>query len=443
MCRVIVNTIEKYCEEVIYKKLREMNLIKINKHSKVVLKPNWIKESHQNRPTEWDYVITHPTVISAVLRIVLEELAGTGKVIIADAPQTDASFTKIMKKMNCERWFNLSKQFGTPIEIIDLRDEEWKTKDGIVISRRKLKGDPCGSVEFNLYGDMSEFYGHKKSKKGYYGADYDTRETNRAHDGLNNLYRVSKSVMEADVFINLPKLKTHKKSGITCCLKNLVGINTYKNFLPHYNQGSPKEKGDQYPEFKTKNKVEEELLYLLKNYFIKNTNVAYLLKPFKKIFEICFGSTEKVVRSGNWYGNDTVWRMILDLNKILLYGNPDGTIKEDNFSYRRRYICIVDGILAGEGNGPLAPDRVNLGYIIAGTNPVAVDTVCAKIMGFDYQKIPSINNAYKIKKYKLVNFTPDEIKVVFEGQVFDFDRVPEKYIHRFKPHFGWEGFIEL
>jgi hypothetical protein len=39
------------------------------------------------------------------------------------------------------------------------------------------------------------------------------------------------------------------------------------------------------------------------------------------------GETGKVIRSGNWHGNDTIWRMILDLNKILLYGNPDGTMR--------------------------------------------------------------------------------------------------------------------
>ena len=32
---------------------------------------------------------------------------------------------------------------------------------------------------------------------------------------------------------SLPKLKTHKKAGITCALKNLIGINGNKEYLPH------------------------------------------------------------------------------------------------------------------------------------------------------------------------------------------------------------------
>ena len=49
----------------------------------------------------------------------------------------------------------------------------------------------------------------------------------------------------------------------------------------------------------------------------------------------------------------------------------------------KKYISIVDGIVAGEGNGPKAPDSVNAGCIIAGSNPVSVDVVCARMMNFD------------------------------------------------------------
>ena len=40
------------------------------------------------------------------------------------------------------------------------------------------------------------------------------------------------------------------------------------------------------------------------------------------------GDSEKAIRNGNWSGNDTCWRMALDLNRALLYGNPDGTWRE-------------------------------------------------------------------------------------------------------------------
>ena len=50
----------------------------------------------------------------------------------------------------------------------------------------------------------------------------------------------------ADVVINLPKLKTHKKTGVTISLKNMVGINGYRNCLPHHTIGTPDASGDEF-----------------------------------------------------------------------------------------------------------------------------------------------------------------------------------------------------
>jgi hypothetical protein len=89
-----------------------------------------------------------------------------------------------------------------------------------------------------------------------------------------------------------------------------------------------------------------------------------------------------------------IWRMVLDINKVLFYLNPDGTLKDGSSSKMGKYISIVDSIVAGEGNGPKAPDAINAGYIIAGLNPVSVDAVCARIMNFDFKKIPSIDKCF-------------------------------------------------
>ena len=71
-----------------------------------------------------------------------------------------------------------------------------------------------------------------------------------------------------------------------------------------------------------------------------------------------FGDTDSTVRSGNWFGNDTIWRMCLDLNKIVFYGNADGSLREPEPQNRKRHYVLVDGIIAGEGRGPLNPDPV-------------------------------------------------------------------------------------
>jgi uncharacterized protein (DUF362 family) len=408
----------------------------------VLLKPNWVKESHIKRPEEWEQVITHPAVISAVVEELVRNLAPGSKIIITDGPQTDSSFEKIIVRYPVEHWKKTAAEKGITLEILDLRDDEWIQENDIITSRRKLPGDPKGSTEVNLKGGLSEFHGHRKSSRGYYGADYNLKETNRAHDGVNNLYRVSRTVIEADMFINLPKLKTHKKAGITCCLKNLVGINTYKNFLPHHSEGGPSENGDQFPGNNFNAAVEGPFLAFAKQHILRNPSLAKLIRPFSKTGRAVFGKTENTVRSGNWYGNDTLWRMTLDLNKVLLYANPDGSLREASWVNAKKYIGIVDGIIAGEGNGPLTPDAVNLGYIIAGTNPVAIDAVCATLMGFDPLKVPAILHAFDIKHYPVCDFPFESITAVIEDTEYGIRSIPGQYIRSFKPHFGWIGHIE-
>src|SRR5437867_105564 len=63
--------------------------------NRVVLKPNFIRESHTHRPDEWQQIITHGSVIAAVAREVAAALEGKGTITIADAPQTDSDFEKI------------------------------------------------------------------------------------------------------------------------------------------------------------------------------------------------------------------------------------------------------------------------------------------------------------------------------------------------------------
>jgi len=89
---------------------------------RVVLKPNFIRQSHARRAVEWEQIITHGTVIAAVA-------AAGGKITLADAPQTDSDFDKI-----CER-AGIAK---LGVEVLDLRREAWRTENGVIAERRKL-----------------------------------------------------------------------------------------------------------------------------------------------------------------------------------------------------------------------------------------------------------------------------------------------------------------
>ena len=439
---VFVTRIREYDYDSIYRSLPDDIFEVIKRGDKVVLKPNWVKESHEEKPDEWEYVITHPAVITAVLMKVVERLDGKGEIRIIDGPQFDSSFQKIISYYPVELWKSMTSSRGVGLEIIDLRDESYFMEDEVIVRRTRLPGDPRGSVDYLLRGDQSEFLGQTRSKRGYFGAYYDIHETNESHDGTSNRYRVSKSVMECNVFINLPKLKTHKKAGITCCLKNLVGINTYRNFLPHYSEGGPADNGDQFPADNYNARFEGPAMAFIKQNLIQNETMARVFKPIKKIGRRVFGDTTNVVRSGNWHGNDTMWRTILDLNKLLLYGGLDGKMKEDSWSSTKSYIGIVDGILAGEGNGPMRPDPVELGYLIYGTNPVAIDAACAAVMGFDPLKIPPIAKSFAIGRFKICDFDFEDIVLSVRNERYRLAEIPAELIVNFKPHFGWKGFIE-
>jgi uncharacterized protein (DUF362 family) len=410
----------------------------------VLIKPNWIKESHLYKPHEWDYVITHPSIIKEVVRYTIKALHGKGKIYIGDSPQTDSSFYTLYN--NCGL-ADLEKEVHVlmdihkdlDIRILDLREEEWKTKSGVVVKKKKLLGDPLGYVVFDL-GEQSEFIRHK-GVGSYYGAAYDMEETNSMHNGIVNKYRVCGSVPSADVIINIPKLKTHKKAGITASLKNMVGINGAKNWLPHFTNGTPENNGDQFPKSKRKSEIEAILLKNIKKIISYANFLSILFVYLKKIGDQIFGTTEQVVRSGNWYGNDTIWRTILDLNKILFYGTKDGTFS----SKPRRYLTIIDGIYGGQGNGPMAPDKVESGILIMSPNPVTCDCTAAKLMGFDYKKIPSLSNAFKITKMLIVDFQHKDIMVQSNNANWNMklESIDSKNCFHFEPHFGWKEHIEL
>lgn len=433
-----------YEKKAIKKKILSSGVLDvIHRGDKVVLKPNFVQEKHELND-DWEEMITHPAVISAVLEIVLGRLEENGEIIIADAPMTPAHFDEILAHMPVQSWQKMCAAKNIKLSIVDLRDEEWfNAPNGIILKKKKLPGDPMGKVLCNLKNESSEFYGKKIGKQGYYGACYDIEETNDAHNGTNNFYSVSRSIISADVFVNIAKLKTHKKAGITCCLKNLVGINTNKNLLPHHTSGTPAEGGDQFTNSSVERKLESAATIYAKKIVNSAKFLTPLLVPLKNFAIRIWGDNRHSVRSGGWYGNDTLWRTILDLNKVLYYANPDGSLRPDKLDSKKRYIGIVDGILAGEGNGPLAPDPKQAGFLLCGTDSVAIDCTAVKLMGFDYQKIPSVCKALLIQHYKITEYTYEKFCCcINDDNTYALSDLPKIYESLFKAALGWEGHIE-
>jgi hypothetical protein len=57
------------------------------------------------------------------------------------------------------------------------------------------------------------------------------------------------------------------------------------------------------------------------------------------------------ILEGSWSGNDTIWRSTLDLHHLVLHTDRHGRLHDQP---QRRELALIDGIIGGEGEGPLA-----------------------------------------------------------------------------------------
>ena len=112
---------------------------------------------------------------------------------------------------------------------------------------------------------------------------------------------------------------------------------------------------------------------------------------------------------GSWSGNDTIWRTGLDLNRIILCGNVDGSMGS---APQRRVVHLADAIVAGQGDGPLSPQPLPLGLLFAGNNPAVVDWYGARLLGYDPELLPIVREAFGSFKWPIATSRPsDELNV--------------------------------
>ena len=409
----------------------------------VVLKPNLVAETHPRDREGWRYVLTNGSIVRAVADYVFLAVGAGGRVVLADAPQTDSSFSAMVRLLGLDALRDFYAGAGLELELVDLRQEEWVNRDGVIVSRFQLPGDPGGAVAFDL-GDMSEFADHRGAGR-YYGADYDARPVNDHHSDGRHEYLLSATAVQADVLFSLPKLKTHKKAGITDSIKNLVGLNADKNWLPHHTEGSPPTGGDEVPSADVTHRLERALARGFRTLSLRVPGASSLLHRRARWLGLrVFGDGERVVRSGNWWGNDTVWRMCLDLNRILLYGKPDAALRPMGPGGRKRHFVLVDGVIAGQGRGPTDPDPVDAGLVVFGLHPASVDAACARLMGFDPERIPIVREAFRPGPLSLAEWGWREVSLVSDRPEWNglLGTLPADATFSFAPHFGWTGHIE-
>lgn len=400
--------------------------------ARVLLKPNWVL--HYNKSGKgMDCMITHPAFILAVVQELLRAEPAT--ITIADAPIQDCDFDALFDASFLADLHALAGPCA--ISITDLRrttrsSHIWHT----LITRNRRDRDAF--VLFDLGTDsLLEPIADPPGR--FRNTNYDPRELMRTHRPGVHHYLLARELFEADVVINLPKLKTHRKGGITAALKNLVGLNGDKDFLPHHRIGGSASGGDCYPGRKPFKRLAEYALDCA-NYRLDRATYPV----WQKLALLASGLSRLVYGDSNlegeWYGNDTTWRMVLDLNRIALYGRPDGTIATTR---QRALYTLTDALIAGEAFGPLAPEPVNLGMVTFAAAPPCADLIHAALMQFDWQKIALIREAFAANPRPLVACLPHHVRARHHNTLLTFDQVARTLGKPFRPPRGWVGHVEL
>lgn len=218
----------------------------------VVLKPNFV-EYHRDR-----VINTHPAVIAAAIELCQRE--GAKQVIVAEGP---GHWRNVEYLVTASGLAEVLSRYDVPF--VDLNHDT--------------------PVELPNLG----------------------RCTN-----LEHLY-LARTIVEADVLISMPKLKTHHWAGVTLSLKNLFGT----------------------------------------------------------VPGICYG----------WPKNELHWQGIDNsIVDIALTRTPD--------------LAIVDAIVGMEGDGPLNGEARPVGALVMGTDLLAVDATCCRLMRFDPTRVGHLSLAY-------------------------------------------------
>ncbi|MBI2886613.1 MAG: DUF362 domain-containing protein [Chloroflexi bacterium] len=416
----------------------------------VILKPNFVVSEHPLGRAGIEAAVVHASVLRPLADYALIALQGRGRIIVADSPIKEVDFQRILEQSGISAVKAFYDQHAPlPLEALDFRDAYVERDEaGFMAELQALPGDPQGYTlvdleQRSMFQDVAPHWRRLRSTAVYY-----ENVMEAFHDDQHNVYSIPNTLLRADAVISVAKLKTHRKGGVTLSLKNAVGITNEKRGLPHHRVGAPREGGDAVA---NDARLDARLEDSFRDFMLSRpagrmglrvlgaplrTAAARLVKPlFRRL-----APEQPVFLEGDWYGNDTVWRMALDLNHLLLYADQAGQLQE---SPQRRYLSVVDGVIAGEGEGPLFPTPKGCGILLVGQHPVAVDLVAARLMGYDWRKIPMLREAISRPWPLRMEGEPGAIPVHTNRAEW---RAPFQSSDRFfsiRPSAGWRGHIEL
>ena len=302
----------------------------------------------------------------ALLDFVYIALGREGTVVVGDAPLQSCDIDLLWKSQD---WLTIPRFYEAHSKL-NVVLEDWRLelyhRDGKLTFRKERRQSDDRFLVVDLGQDsMLEPVAH--DYENFRVTNYDPAALQQHHRPGRHEYCVSRRILDADIILNVAKLKSHRKAGLTGCLKNFVGINGHKSFLPHHRRGPASQGHDEYPRANILKSVRTSIEELRDVASSRSSQVLFSVLHKIPDLVLAFGDR---ISEGSWFGNDTLWRTILDLNRIARYADRDGRIKS---SPQRRIFCMVDAVTAGEGEGPLEPSDRHCGAVLAGMNPLAVD----------------------------------------------------------------------
>lgn len=389
---------------------------------RIFLKPNWVRHDIKEDHDVW-CLRTHDSFTLAALEYVLK---GKPKcVVIGDAPVQSCKWDKMLSRTFYEKVEQLSAAYQTEVIIKDYRRVVFDPGKNVV------EGNRSSLDEYTIF-DLGKdsflepiSYGRKNP---FRVTSYDPARLAMAHGPGYHKYCITHELFNADVVISMPKIKTHQKAGITAALKNTVGLNGDKDFLPHHRKGGEKIGGDCYPGDHILRRNAEHL-YDFANSRRGKYSYWFGIKLAALLWKLSFPKSTDSEAAG-WYGNDTTWRMVMDLNKIAVYGTKDGQIMKTK---QRYYYSLGDGIIGGQGNGPLDPEPLPLGIITFTNHSGMHDVLCGTLMRFDYKKINLLRTVFKLAE-------KDKVQLYLNGNpclLEDFEKLSIETL----PPPGWVSYL--
>lgn len=381
--------------------------------------------------------VTHASVLRAVLDYLLIAVGPTGKVRFGNAPVQGADWSELMQETGADRVVAFYERHGICVEACDLRAFVAQRDIFGNVTHIERRDTPAISVSFDL-GEKSMLAPLGDQQMLFRVSEYDWRRTQAFHQDGHHVYVLNRAALEADVIFSIPKLKTHQKCAVTCGLKGTVGTIAEKDCLAHHRLGPPEQGGDEYPTDKTR-------LMRLQSHFHDYVWQTPATSFFGRMLRIVDRNLQRIQRlfgltqAGSWHGNDTTWRMALDIARVLRYGSLDGKLHDVP---QRPHYMIVDGIVGGEGNGPLAMTPVDSGVLVFAPDVPVGDAIAAALMGFDPHLIPIVREAFNQQSYPLTDMEMDSVKVACNDGLRTLEELSRTIDRSFQPPPGWVGYLE-